>query len=447
MVQGDGKGYSGPGEEHLERFGKFVADHGHDLRVLEHSLDETASEVWDPHTDVVGINHEPAEQCRIHTLIDTDNKEMTKVIGVFAALSEEFATLVEIGQRDFYGPLACFGERFDDLKMPEGEEMEQVSAALPLFENLSMFASRCHTVIGNALSQLAGLYTAGKGSMYQTSFKGVYMYYFLMRLGDVVRVLVTLDELVATNTELHDQWYEYKQVLQSAALEPEAFGMGQTRIAKLLMAVTSLEAYVFNGAFLRGCWLQELPWHHPKGVSEVRANSDFITEVSATLRSLIAQLNSHIGDATESTHRLQMVGLVGLVVVLSQVNRGRDFDSKLYKAAVQASARVPMIVLYGRAVLVVAEFLQDNVPVAISKTKMDSKLRDKMKVLVAAHDDSLAAQVCVCIYVCIYIYIYRYIYMYVCIYICVSVCVCDRYNFMYISFLPYFLGDVESHRQ
>jgi len=26
MVQGDGKGYSGPGEEHLERFGKFVAD-------------------------------------------------------------------------------------------------------------------------------------------------------------------------------------------------------------------------------------------------------------------------------------------------------------------------------------------------------------------------------------------------------------------------------------
>ena len=48
------------------------------------------------------------------------------------------------------------------------------------------------------------------------------MYYFMMRLGDVVRVLITLDELVANNAELQEQWYEYKQVLQSAALEPEA---------------------------------------------------------------------------------------------------------------------------------------------------------------------------------------------------------------------------------
>ena len=266
-MTGEGKGYSGPGEEHLERLTQFVADHGHDLRVLEHALDETAAEVWDPHADVVGICHEPAEQCRIHELIDTDNKEMCKVIAVFAALSEEFAELVESGQRDFYGPLSCFGERFDDRKMPEGEEMTQVSAALPLFENLSMYGARCHAVIGNALSQLAGLYTAGKGSLYETSFKGVHMYYFLMRLADLVRVLITLDELVAANTELQEQWYEYKQVLQSAALEPEAFGMGQTRIAKLLMAVTSLEAYIFNGAFLRGCWLQELPWHHAKGVA------------------------------------------------------------------------------------------------------------------------------------------------------------------------------------
>ena len=130
------------------------------------------------------------------------------------------------------------------------------------------------------------------------------MYYFMMRLGDVVRVLITLDELVANNAELQEQWYEYKQVLQSAALEPEAFGMGQARIAKLLMAVTSLEAYIFNGAFLRGCWLQELAWHHAKGVSEVRANNDFINEVSATLRSLICLLYTSPSPRDLSTSRM-----------------------------------------------------------------------------------------------------------------------------------------------
>ena len=268
---------SGPGEDHVEKLAKFVAEYGADLRGMEQALDETAADVWDPHADAIALSHEPAEQCQIHALIDTDNKEMTKVMAVFAALSEECAALVEIAQRDFFGPLACFGERFDDSPRPEGEDMEEVARALPLFESLSHFAARCHAVVGNALSQLAGLYTThglvqsalGKGSLYQTSFKGVPLYYFIMRLGDVVRVLITLDSLVAANAELQDQWFEYKQVLQSAALEPEAFGMPATRIAKLLMAVTSLEAYIFNGAFLRGCWLQELPWHHSKGVSEV----------------------------------------------------------------------------------------------------------------------------------------------------------------------------------
>lgn len=92
-----------------------------------------------------------------------------------------------------------------------------------------------------------------------------------------------------------------------------------------------------------------------------------MTELSAGLRSLLAQLSDHVGDVTESTHRQQLVGLVGLVVVLAQVTRGRDFDSKLYKAALAVGAKVPLIALYGRAVFEVAEFLQDNVPVAISK--------------------------------------------------------------------------------
>jgi hypothetical protein len=292
---------SGPGEDHVEKLAKFVAEYGADLRGMEQALDETAADVWDPHADAIALSHEPAEQCQIHALIDTDNKEMTKVMAVFAALSEECAALVEIAQRDFFGPLACFGERFDESPRPEGEDMEEVARALPLFESLSHFAARCHAVVGNALSQLAGLYTThglvqsalGKGSLYQTSFKGVPLYYFIMRLGDVVRVLITLDSLVAANAELQDQWFEYKQVLQSAALEPEAFGMPATRIAKLLMAVTSLEAYVFNGAFLRGCWLQELPWHHSKGVSEVTDRHTHTMPHARTRRMAHAPAHAH----------------------------------------------------------------------------------------------------------------------------------------------------------
>ena len=53
-MAGEGKGYSSPGEEHLEKLGKFVADHESDLRELEHVLDVMSTEVWDPHSDGVG---------------------------------------------------------------------------------------------------------------------------------------------------------------------------------------------------------------------------------------------------------------------------------------------------------------------------------------------------------------------------------------------------------
>ena len=71
---------SGPGEDHVEKLAKFVAEYGADLRGMEQALDETAADVWDPHADAIALSHEPAEQCQIHALIDTDNKEMTKVM-------------------------------------------------------------------------------------------------------------------------------------------------------------------------------------------------------------------------------------------------------------------------------------------------------------------------------------------------------------------------------
>jgi hypothetical protein len=51
----------------------------------------------------------------------------------------------------------------------------------------------------------------------------------------------------------HDQaqWGDYKQMLQSAALEPEIFGMNPRKIGKVLMAVMRLETELFGGAMFR----------------------------------------------------------------------------------------------------------------------------------------------------------------------------------------------------
>eukprot|EP00286_Rhodomonas_abbreviata_P028524 CAMPEP_0181299654 /NCGR_PEP_ID=MMETSP1101-20121128/6465_1 /TAXON_ID=46948 /ORGANISM="Rhodomonas abbreviata, Strain Caron Lab Isolate" /LENGTH=1130 /DNA_ID=CAMNT_0023404825 /DNA_START=156 /DNA_END=3545 /DNA_ORIENTATION=+ len=384
----EGRGHSLPTEEHLEKLKTFVAAHGNELRGIENFIDDSLTEVWDEFNDLVAIKLDVSEHCSTADLIATDNKEIGKIITTFAVLTDECLRLRNIAEKEFFCPLACFGERFDDTPLSEGDEAEQVAALIPLMERLSLFAARCHEVVANCMSQLSGLYTdSGKTSMYRQAFKGVHLQYTLTQLGELLRVLVTLDEIIVSNTELNVQWAEYKRMLQSAALEPEVFGISASRAAKLLMAVMRLEGDVFNGAMLRGCWLQELPWHTDKGTAEVRSNKDFITEMNAGVRERIAEVGARIGDATEHDHRLLLVGAAALFVVVSQINRGRELDSKAYKALLQLRARAPVVPLFARATWDMSSFLHSSLPNAAKASK------DNRASFLAAHDDALAAEV------------------------------------------------------
>ncbi|EKX45132.1 hypothetical protein GUITHDRAFT_139069, partial [Guillardia theta CCMP2712] len=390
MQDNEHHSYSAPTEEHLDTFRKFISTQNQELRSLESALEDSSTDVWDPYQDVVGIELRAHEDCHISTLIETDSKDISKVLIVFSTVAEECARLVDVAEQRFFGPLSCYGERFDNSPLPEGAEVEQISSFIPLLEDLSHFAARCHSVVANALSQLAGLYTDEKNTLYKSCFKGTRLHSFLTQLGELLRVLITLDGLVGSNQELQYHWSEYKRVLQSAALEPEVFGMRPKRIAKVLMAVMRLEADVFNGAMLRGCWMQDLPWYHEKGEGEIRANKTMLEEVTSTIRSLLVYLSAHIGDATESNHRKWFVGVVGLFALFAQVNRGRELDSKTYKSIVSLSSKVPLIVLFGRAFFVVTDFLHDALPLPATKTR--EKELEKTRALFLKQEEALLQQ-------------------------------------------------------
>mmetsp|Transcript_11124 Transcript_11124/g.26766 ORF Transcript_11124/g.26766 Transcript_11124/m.26766 type:complete len:1150 (-) Transcript_11124:108-3557(-) len=381
--------HSIPTEEHLEKLKKFIASNTTELTSVENYLDDSLTEVWDEFNDLVAIKHEAVEQCSTADLVATENKEIGKIITVFSVLADECLSLRDVAEKDFFGPLSCFGERFNDDPLPEGDEAEQIAGLIPLLEQLSLFAARCHEVVANCMSQLAGLYTdSGKASTYRQTFKGVHLPYFLTQLGDLLAVLVSLDEIIASNSELQAQWAEYKRILQSAALEPEVFSINPQRAAKLLMAVMRLEGDIFNGAMIRGCWMQEMSWLSDKGQpSEVRSNKVFIEEMSACVRERIADIASRVGDVTEHDHRVQLVGISALFVLLSQINRGRDLDSKAYKALLQLRAKAPLVALYGRAVWVMSDFLYQNLPNAAKPAK------DNRLAYLQAHDEALAADV------------------------------------------------------
>ena len=174
-------------EEHFERLKHFVVSHATELKEIEELFEESRSEVrkrqsfivrnapiiakiifdeklfwglqiWNPFSDIVSVHTEAHEACDVPELVVTDNKHVSKVVLVFSSLTAEFIRLRSIAEGDFFRPLSCFGERYDDDPIPEGEESSNIAAILPLLEDLSSFVQRCHDVVANAISQLAGLY-------------------------------------------------------------------------------------------------------------------------------------------------------------------------------------------------------------------------------------------------------------------------------------------------
>ncbi len=71
-------------------------------------------QVWDEFNDLLSIKHEAEENCSVADLIVTDNKEIGKIITTFTVLGDECLRLRDVAENEFFGPLSCFGERYND---------------------------------------------------------------------------------------------------------------------------------------------------------------------------------------------------------------------------------------------------------------------------------------------------------------------------------------------
>jgi hypothetical protein len=232
----------------------------------------------------VAISLAVHEDCYVGDLLESDNKDMCKYVAVLTAVTDSCTDLAKEARTRFFAPLSAYGERFMDEPLKESEAVQRMAAMLPFLGELADFGVRCHAVVGNAVAQLAGLYTDERGSRYREIFKGAHPHLFMQRLANLLAALVTLDLLIASNSELLAHWGQYKRMLEGAALEPELYEMQPHTVAEILMAVTRMEGDIFDGAFLRGCWMQDLQWHHSRGVSEARQNKALIEEASARPR-------------------------------------------------------------------------------------------------------------------------------------------------------------------
>uniref|UniRef100_A0A8C2WX21 WASH complex subunit 4 n=1 Tax=Cyclopterus lumpus TaxID=8103 RepID=A0A8C2WX21_CYCLU len=326
-------------EVQLKNYSKFLEEYTSQLRGIEEALDDSIGDVWDFTLDPIALKLLPYEQSSLLELIKTDNKVLNKVITVYAALCSEVKKLKY--------------------------EIYLVSS-----------------VVVNIVHQLAALYNSNKGTATIIESSGVHFQTVYEHLGELLVVLLTLDEIMGNHGTLKDHWKMYKRLLKSVHHNPGKFSIPEEKLKPFEKLLLKLEGQMLDGMILQACVEQR--FDDPGEGVAVAKNGAFAEEFSFNIRTIFTNVESKIGEPSEIDQRDKYACVCGLFVLHFHIFR--SVDKRFYKALLDICKKVPAVTLTANIIWFPDAFLLAKVPAA-------AKLMDKKSLQsIRAHRDTYLQQ-------------------------------------------------------
>uniref|UniRef100_A0A671TVV7 WASH complex subunit 4 n=1 Tax=Sparus aurata TaxID=8175 RepID=A0A671TVV7_SPAAU len=335
-------------EVQLKNYSKFLEEYTSQLRGIEEALDDSIGDVWDFTLDPIALKLLPYEQSSLLELIKTDNKVNNDKNRGF---EQSHHSLCCSAETKFYNGLLYYGEGVSDTSVVEGESQIQMGRFISFLQELSCFVSRCYEVVVNIVHQLAALY-----NMYE-------------HLGELLVVLLTLDEIMENHGTLKDHWKMYKRLLKSVHHNPGKFSIPEEKLKPFEKLLLKLEGQLLDGMILQACVEQR--FDEPGEGVAVAKNSAFAEEFAFNIRTIFTNIESKIGEPSEIDQRDKYAGVCGLFVLHFHIFR--SVDKKFYKSLLDICKKVPAVTLTSNIIWFPDTFLIAKVPAA-------AKLMDKKSV-------------------------------------------------------------------
>jgi WASH complex subunit 7 len=339
--------------------------------LIERAVGDTVESLPDEYSAAVTVNLCPQERVLALELIDSGKEEkfFKKVLAVFAYLCDEIHELNEIAENTFYPKVIMFGHSMsgvDDDSLPTpGRAEEQMGNMLPFLQELSNFVERCHNCAVNMIQQLAKLYN-GREKLFQSTFQYVHLLPVYESLSQLLGILVTLDASVAQNTHMAPAWSDFKRMMQFVRDKPDSYGADAATVQRFERVLVQLDASVLRGATFKACI--ELDFEELVPVDDdvepetvnVRNNPHMLNELFHCLRAKIDRAEAAIGTHAETTERRSMVGYVALYALYRRLTPAySEPDAKFYRRLWALQSKLPVVVLCGKLVWMLPEFLEE----------------------------------------------------------------------------------------
>eukprot|EP00735_Rhodelphis_limneticus_P013774 TRINITY_DN7727_c0_g1::TRINITY_DN7727_c0_g1_i1::g.8316::m.8316 TRINITY_DN7727_c0_g1::TRINITY_DN7727_c0_g1_i1::g.8316 ORF type:complete len:1220 (+),score=387.87,sp/Q2M389/WASC4_HUMAN/40.43/0.0,WASH-7_mid/PF14744.1/3.7e+03,WASH-7_mid/PF14744.1/2.5e-148,WASH-7_N/PF14745.1/6.7e-108,WASH-7_N/PF14745.1/1.1e-06,WASH-7_C/PF14746.1/1.1e-61 TRINITY_DN7727_c0_g1_i1:76-3660(+) len=372
--------------EHLKNLKQFTLTYAEKLREIELALSPTLTESWDRISDPIHLLTEPREKTDCVDLVSTENVKLSKVMIVMSYLVWEAEELKRLAPSKFYAPLMLFGELpGNDTDNPvEGDLQISMGRMLPLMRDLSFFLKRVMSLATNTLFQICSLTDEGKAGISYNKhyFRGANLICLFRALGQLLTILITVDEIVLQNEELLDGWGNYKRMMKTVHAEPSRFGLnGESELSRLEAWLISIDRDLLGGDIFRK-YMEQLVSKAMEGDCPVDLRSHtFLETFSKTLRMVFDRLYADIGTKKEIDERTEMVGFLGMLALHSRIS-GKPVDKKFYKNIYSSYKKLPAVILYQKVVFFPQDFLIHNIPPPtrqLSPSDMNAARKDVLK--------------------------------------------------------------------
>jgi len=306
----------------------------------------------------ITIQTKAEEKISFVDIITTDNKVLNKVLITLSALCNEVFLLEDEAKNSFYNQLLFYGET-GKLDVENGGKISEtyikVSKMIPTMQNLLCFVHRCREVLKNSIQQLAALYNKTLPKVIDVS--QVHFSIIFEKIGHLLKVLLTIDEIIANNNILQSHWVIYKGMIKSIELNPSSFDVSKDKLEHLKKLVKKIDTLIISSRLFYHCIDQDFD---DSGIP-VCKNSVFIEEFLINLKFLFNKLEVKLGDSTcEFVHSQEFVAICCLFVFNSRLFH--DIDKKFFNKIWDVNKKLPCVVLFGPVTWLIETFFTENLP-------------------------------------------------------------------------------------
>ncbi|CAK9019640.1 unnamed protein product [Durusdinium trenchii] len=295
-----------------------------------------------------------------------------RVVHSLAASVEQARNCVDMGPK-LYHALAVFGEALgpespeeDSLQTPS-ELLVEVAELLPTLRQARHLLRRVEAVAENLLRQLSQTYTMAMPGLVRQPLRVV-----LDVLGELLAVPVFLDGLILENARLRRAFTSYNWIVEKAGAKA---GGGSASLPDLPEATALLRELQEAQPLLRGDAFQMCLANVAQALN-MRGHA-FREQLSSYFRGRMEE--SELRGAVATSQLWQPAEVLSwvntYVLCVRSFGKGRE-EVKLLQELWKMHKKTPVVVLFGRVVWCMGDFLKSYLPDVVAEAKLLKELEE-----------------------------------------------------------------------